>query len=90
LEQGEQVTNREERGKPMIDYSGPAFPVPQKLSVINNSECFGMSLRDWFAGMALQGMLSRADCGITSSSRLAYQFADAMLVACSPEAENEK
>ena len=53
----------------------------------------GMSLRDWFAGMALNGMLS-SDAGIEAISRIgrennktptcssaiaAYEVADAML-----------
>lgn len=46
----------------------------------------GMTLRDWFAGMALQGMLA-ASQGVsfkdpfTSGPRDAYKFADAMLEA---------
>lgn len=65
---------------------GPAFPVG------NHPLLIGMSLRDWYAGMALQGMLA----GITQFhsapdmkdiiinrpndiSELAYLYADAML-----------
>ena len=46
---------------------GPAFPRPfstgtiikdgEKVSLMNHAE-EGMSLRDWFAGMALQGLLA--------------------------------
>lgn len=48
----------------------------------------GMSLRDWFAGMALQGMISSSPlCDRTDKkavnkpewARQAYKFADAML-----------
>jgi hypothetical protein len=63
---------------------GPAFP-----SKINNDYEIaffpGMTLRDWFAGQALMGMLA---CGYahdenTSSFTAAasYQMADAMLAA---------
>ena len=61
---------------------GPAFPTsynwPEAYKHLN-----GMSLRDWFAGMAMQGML--AD-GIAhdGAPRFAYRLADAML------AEREK
>lgn len=34
----------------MKDTSGPAFPNPQHLGM-------GMTLRQWYAGMALQGMI---------------------------------
>ncbi len=37
---------------------GPAFPCSGTEGV--NPESLGMSLRDWFAGMALQGMLSNS------------------------------
>jgi hypothetical protein len=45
----------------------------------------GMSLRDWFAGMALQGVLAaHADPETvlpkqTDAAEMAYQYADAML-----------
>ena len=43
---------------------GPAFPQPQ-FEDLNYSEAWGrgmggMSLRDWFAGQALQGMLAHS------------------------------
>jgi hypothetical protein len=39
-----------------------------------------MSLRDWFAGMALQGIIPLAlDADIQTCARDAYQYADAML-----------
>lgn len=39
----------------------------------------GMTLRDWFAGMALQGLVAR---GYTPDGvGRAYDFADAMIVA---------
>ncbi len=60
-----------------IDDGGPAFPdstFPSK----------GMTLRDWFAGMVLQGMHARDthDPGLASPKQraaIAYIDADAML-----------
>lgn len=65
---------------------GPAFPLP-------NQAMFGMSLRDWFAGQALNGILSdgetqaiisklsRAENASSTAyvAKAAYEFADAML-----------
>jgi hypothetical protein len=52
----------------------------------------GLSMRDWFAGMALQGMLANSDFAASATrmgestegfrgnvTRTAYVFADAML-----------
>ena len=52
---------------------GPAFPCAQ--DVLRSDE--GMSLRDWFAGQALAGMLANPDNHVTAAT--AYDFADAML-----------
>ncbi len=69
-------------------HGGPAFPYTE-LSIdrygdidnCNTSE--GMTLRDWFAGMALQGTL--ADSELTGDHETfaydAYKFADAMMKA---------
>ena len=78
---------------------GPAFPAMQKwVTDHGNAEVrdysgatvfnHGMSLRDWFAGMALQGLLSGpnnsgGDVSIGGEKvpydRAAYMFADALL-----------
>lgn len=72
---------------------GPAFPVLHSIDQDAmqahdgspehriNHVGFGMSLRDWFAGMALQGLLAH---GFESMRRnevtqVAYEYADAML-----------
>jgi hypothetical protein len=69
---------------------GPAFPFGQVSEVtgapINGYHNDGMSLRDWFAGMALQGYASHplADSRNGEADRIAvatYRFADAMLKA---------
>lgn len=58
----------------------PAFPCDTSSSIHRHP---GMSLRDWFAGMALQGMLASPDTspihGSDALARFAYQYADAML-----------
>ena len=43
-----------------IDDGGPAFPLTEDAVNFKNKDfpMQGMSLRDWFAGMALQGILS--------------------------------
>jgi hypothetical protein len=67
---------------------GPAFPF---MCTIEGWTCenTGMSLRDWFAGMALCGELAFSAPGtrttlgpdeIKDISELTYKFADAMLV----------
>jgi hypothetical protein len=61
---------------------GPAFPV----KYAHGAGYDGMSLRDWFAGLALLGLLidegieaGRRESGIGASCRDAYKYADAML-----------
>ncbi len=61
-----------------IDDAGPAFPVA------NVNLRYGMSLRDWFAGMALSGFCSNASwSGISQDiiAESAYIKADAMIEA---------
>lgn len=64
---------------------GPAFPhVEGGAFLFDCQEHPGMTLRDWFAGMALQGMLAgtgwNAVCTSHSqASSYAYAFANAML-----------
>lgn len=75
---------------------GPAFPKPIGNNGANNwqdrevsSEEVGMSLRDYFAGQALKGMLAQpADAqniacydDTNNAARWAYNFAEAMLKA---------
>jgi hypothetical protein len=76
-----------------IDDGGPAFPRPMVGSGSSNatSEQDGMSLRDWFAGQALQGMFAHvagnhvdemADGAIRKPfHKAAYAMADLMLEA---------
>jgi len=61
---------------------GPAFP--EAIAVGPAGDVYpgfsGMSLRDWFAGHALAGLLAHASGEAPESApRKAYQLADAML-----------
>lgn len=63
---------------------GPAFPSDLMLTkgVVASKPYGGMSLRDWFAGQALAGML--AGEGATTwegDASNAYKVADAMIAA---------
>lgn len=64
------------------NHGGPAFPVAgheRKAHFV-----YGMTLRDWYAGMAMQGMQSNPIYDNNSSSQLAQQahvMADAMIKA---------
>ena len=73
------------------DDGGPAFPVPTDMS---GGEAFylatpGMSLRDWFAGQALAGLIGSGNLiaeaqakneDVSSfAARIAFKAADAML-----------
>lgn len=57
---------------------GPAFPL--STSFVGGGNC-GMSLRDWFAGQAIIGIISDTRCN-WSGHRMAeeaYSISDAML-----------
>ena len=72
---------------PMLDNGGPAYPrTPYQHISENKMEWVGMqdgmSLRDWFAGRALAGMLSNSNPGDRQLEDFvdeSYMFANAML-----------
>ena len=73
-----------------INYGGPAFPFAATDPSNVNMQAQGMTLRDWFAGMALQGMLSyhnaeRGDFHTNGTpifaALFAYKLADSMIAA---------
>ena len=67
-----------------INDGGPAFPRPAGHSGTpgrQNNEQDGMTLRDWFAGMVLQGLCAHQTFPLAEVSTDAYEIADAMLVA---------
>ena len=74
------MTTNNGGGMSKIETGGPAFPVED---VPENY--FGMTLRDYFAATALQGMLAsgktQAKITKTEIATVAYGLADAMLKA---------
>lgn len=80
-----------------VNDGGPAFPVvvPTDFQFAED----GMTLRDWFAGQALTGLLAHQqedgsgflhELGPGAAAHQAYRFADAMLRARqSQEGDNE-
>lgn len=64
-----------------IDDGGTAFPIPWGQVMSDAGK--GMSLRDWFAGRALTGLLSNHLCKgtIERYCRDSYRYADAMILA---------
>lgn len=76
-------TTESKRGSEMseIDSGGPAFPMPHEQM---QTGVWGLTKREWFAGMALMGVISRgmdySTDGLVESER-AYIYADAMIRA---------
>ena len=74
-----------------INDGGPAFPMPGIIGADNNFielPIQGMSLRDWFAGQALTGLIFHDGYGHVSTEDIAndaYSYADAMLEARNKE-----
>lgn len=66
---------------------GPAFPV----TTTNLRGMYGMTLRDYFAAAALQGMLADKSRGYPHHEYAsdAYSFADAMMAERTKELESE-
>lgn len=68
----------------MKDYSDPAFPI---VGACSDNQFNGMSLRDYFAGQALCGMLGdipKSMYGLNWQENVAkgaYELADAMMEA---------
>jgi hypothetical protein len=60
---------------------GPAFPI--SIPGCGDNGCPGMSLRDWFAGQALSGLMASHDWrhmyDCDSYAQDAYALADSML-----------
>jgi hypothetical protein len=64
-----------------MEDGGPAFPRPDwNGSWVGPDTFSGLSLRDWFAGQALAGMVGPWTEGERAAA-LCYQIADAMLTA---------
>lgn len=72
---------------PIDHLNPPAFPIPAHTDMFGEecNESYGLSVRDLFAAVALQGILAGEhpitrdpDCAKTTASA-AYEFADAMM-----------
>lgn len=63
---------------------GQAFPTQESEFYTG---CPGMSLREWFAGQALCGMLSNGDTlgGPVAVADAAFKMADEMLLLCAED-----
>tara|TARA_R110000868_G_C10476086_1_gene728792 strand:+ start:347 stop:574 length:228 start_codon:yes stop_codon:yes gene_type:complete len=74
--------------KTPINDGGPAFPVTGCVHP-NGNAIVGMSLRDYFAGQALAGILASANFGSTKDwiGGKAYEAADSMLAARKEDAK---
>jgi hypothetical protein len=79
------------------DFAGSAFPYPM-VTGPESDECHqvgesGMTLREWFAGMALQGLLANGGVATRqgdndyrdATARAAFAYADAMLAQSKKE-----
>ena len=75
-----------------IDDGGPAFPIDSYMLNPNATEkeikeAQGMTLRDYFAAAALQGLLANGYNGSCNRDAInAYDYADAMIKARKGEA----
>jgi hypothetical protein len=57
-------------------HNPPAFPLSGDWSKIKDK---GMTLRDYFAAKAMQGIVNNSDAFWAGAAPLAYQYADAMM-----------
>lgn len=77
--------SEEAKPKLPIEDGGFAFPKPDR-DCANGAVQWGadgMTLRDWFAGQAVAGLLAdhTSVCNTATYAAVAYEVADAMLVA---------
>ena len=72
--------------KTMKNDGGPAFPMQENESTV---ACEGMSLCDWFAGMAMQADISTRQRFMDTASKKECAK-EAYEVACAMIAEREK
>ena len=68
----------------MKDFIKPAFPVDPEVVINHDHEWCGMTLRDYFAAKAMQGVLSFEaidEYNEKDVASIAYKIANAMLKA---------
>ena len=63
-----------------IDSGGPAFPMSHEQK---QTGVWGLTKREWFAGMALQGLLANPSTILKQADipELSFEYADAMILA---------
>ncbi len=84
------LTNKERNmSKKTIDDGGPAFPVDISCYGGDRSRLYGMTLRDYLAAAAMQGILACPDIVADGKTiaRWSYRHADLMLSARSKRKE---
>lgn len=64
----------------------PAFPLPLGNENIQ-PECAGLTKREYFAAMAMQGMLANSDCRTWDVSDDVVRAADALLAELAKKSE---
>lgn len=76
--------------KTPIDDGGPAFPLQITHGDFVAGQAPGLSVRDWFAGQAMAGLLASNEYSTFDSpdvGAMAYTQADAMIAARTPQGE---
>ena len=73
----------------------PAFPGVQYISMRGDKNPEGMTLRDYYAAKAMQGLLAQFQgcangCDPAHHAKWAYEMADAMLSARNTEKERKE
>ena len=89
---GNPMTMTPEETMSKIDDGGPAFPTDSEQQIGPNSyHVVGMSLRQWYAGMALQGILANNNLCVNAQadSNQAFLYADAMIAHEAKETKKE-
>jgi hypothetical protein len=69
--------NGNRNGQPQVRGDSPAFPV--SLPGAGDNGWHGMSLRDWFAGLAMQGGAAGRPGSPQEIAEFAYRCADFMI-----------
>ena len=62
-----------------IETGGPAFPFSCQGETTAPEIYYGMTLRDYFASKAMQGLYARVNWSCADVAKRAYEQADAML-----------
>lgn len=65
----------------MSDEKKPNNPRVFPHTEFGGAEHYGMTLRDWFAGQALAGLLAKGETGEDVLADVAYSYADDMMKA---------